>query len=232
MTSEKYSPVTYEIINELPWIADLDFSYIKKMPGVQQKKFLKNSIIIQQDTPNDWIYYIDQGRVRMDLISPEGDEKTIAIVTEGNIFGEISALDGFNTNVSVIAITEVILYLIKNDVLLSQGAEVVNKLIISIARKNRLYVAQLEALLFKDALSRLVTCLYGLAIKYGIKKGTKIFIPVKFTHQQMALLLGCSRVTTTNMLNKLKEEKLIAYEQGSLVILNVEKLNKLANIYE
>ncbi len=231
MAAEKYSPVTYEVINELPWIADLDFSCIKTIPGVQQKKYSKNKIIIQQDTPNELIYYIDQGRVRLSIFSYEGDEKTIAIVTEGNIFGEVSALDGFNCNMSVLAITDVTLYVIKKDILLNQGGELVNKLILSITRKNRLYVAELEALIFKDALSRLVTCLYGLGIKYGLKKDNKTFIPVKFTHQQMALLLGCSRVTITNMLNKLKEEKLITYEQGFLVILNVERLNKLANIY-
>lgn len=227
---EKYVPVSYDIINELPWIADFDFSCIKKIDGVQKRMFTKESIILHQDMPNDLIYYIDQGRVRLAVLSDEGDEKTIAIVTAGNIFGEISALDGFNTHMSVVAITDVDIYTVKNNIFLNQDDEVVNKLIRSLVRKNRLYVSELESVVFKDAFSRLVACMHRLSNKYGIRKDNKIYIPVKFTHQEMSKLLGCSRVTVTNIINKLKREKIIAYEQGVHVILDYQRLSELARI--
>lgn len=226
MQLEEYSFVNKNVIDDLPWIADCDFSFLKRIPGLQKKYFLKGDIIIYQGDENKYIYYIDKGRVRVSLLNIEGEEKTIAIITAGNIFGEISALDGQPSPTSVIAITDVVLYKISNFDVFLGNRDFIKEMINSLTRKNRLLLSEIKSIHFKDAYTRLATCIYRLSEKYGIRneKQGNVKILVRFTHQQMAALMGTSRVTITNILNKMRKEKMIDYEDGFLVVTDEKKL--------
>lgn len=226
MKLEEYSFVNKNVIDDLPWIADCDFSFLKRIPGLQKKYFLKGDIIIYQGDENKYIYYIDKGRVRLSLLNIEGEEKTIAIITAGNIFGEISALDGQPSPTSVIAITDVVLYKISNFDVFLGNRDFIKEMINSLTRKNRLLLSEIKSIHFKDAYTRLATCIYRLSEKYGIRneKQGNVKILVHFTHQQMAALMGTSRVTITNILNKMRKEKMIDYEDGFLVVTDEKKL--------
>jgi len=229
--SEEYKPASDMVLLELPWLSDFDFSRIGNLPCCVRRSFPKGSPIIVQGASNDFIYMIRKGRVRLSIFNEDGDEKTIAIVTERNIFGEISAFDGSVSPVEVVAITDVDLAVVRSADMRKDLA-LMHLLTMYLIRENRLLVSQLEDLVFNDAQTRLAACLYRLSCKYGVKRHNSVRLPVRFTHQEMALLLGTSRVTVSNVINKLRQDRLIDYEDGFVIILDASGLREVAGLDE
>src|SRR5258705_13477548 len=58
--------------------------------GVGRRKMAvpKKQLIFAQGDPADAIFYIQKGQGRLSVVSKDGKEATIGIVSEGNFFGE------------------------------------------------------------------------------------------------------------------------------------------------
>ena len=50
------------------------------------------------------------------------------------------------------------------------------------------------------------------------------------THQELANLIGCSRITVTRIINELKNENIIDMKNKEIYILNMEALKKLSQL--
>jgi CRP/FNR family transcriptional regulator len=77
---------------------------------------------------------------------------------------------------------------------------------------------------FSSAVQRIADSLIHLAVKYGEAEGNHIVITVSFTHQEMANLVGTSRVTVATVMKQMQNEGVLRKEMGKYVILKMEKL--------
>src|ERR1700747_518364 len=73
----------------------------RKMLPVAKKK-----MIFAQGEPGDAVFYIQKGKVRLTVVSKIGKEATIAIVSEGNFFGEGSLAGQLLRMGSAVAMTD------------------------------------------------------------------------------------------------------------------------------
>jgi CRP-like cAMP-binding protein len=96
----------------------------------------------------------------------------------------------------------------------------------SMARKFRILMMQFCGLLFKDSLGRLCDVLLRLYCQQEkvLENGHIIDIPL--THENIAQLIGCDRVTVTKGLNRLKKEGIIEISQKKILIKKIEKLEE------
>lgn len=101
-----------------------------------------------------------------------------------------------------------------------------DKEIHSITRKFRIVMFQMANMTFSDSIGKVADTLIRLYYQEGeeIIQGKKI--KDKFTHEEIAKLIGCSRVTVTRALNKFRDENIIDIVNGEIVIKNIEKLEK------
>ena len=85
---------------------------------------------------------------------------------------------------------------------------------------------QMANMAFSDSIGKVADTLIRLYYQEGeeIIQGKKI--KDKFTHEEIAKLIGCSRVTVTRALNKFRDENIIDIVNGEIVIKNIEKLEK------
>jgi CRP-like cAMP-binding protein len=171
---------------------------------------------------------IANGRVKIAHYTDDGSEVVKAILTEGEIFGELAlageekrsdfaqALD--KTTVCPLSIYE-LKDLMKNDKELSfRILKLVGLRLMRMERK-------LELLVFKDARTRVVEFLKDAASWKGKKVGLEMMIPSKLTHKDIAALTGTSRQTVTTILNDLKEKNLIYFDRKKILIRDMAKLN-------
>ena len=56
--------------------------------------------------PGDGCYRVEQGLLKVSMISPSGAERILAIVGPGGIVGELSTIDGLPRSASVAAVRE------------------------------------------------------------------------------------------------------------------------------
>ncbi|QOI96251.1 MAG: Crp/Fnr family transcriptional regulator [Flammeovirgaceae bacterium] len=181
--------------------------------------------------PNDeasHIYMVVEGRVKIGHYLDDGKEVVSAILTTGEIFGEL-ALAGEekrkdfaqameNSTVLCPLSIEELKALMKDDKELSfRLLKLVGLRLMRLERK-------LELLVFKDARTRIIEFLKDAASWKGKKVGFETMIPTKLTHKDIAALTGTSRQTVTTILNELKDQNLIYFDRRKILIRDLSQL--------
>jgi CRP/FNR family cyclic AMP-dependent transcriptional regulator len=190
--------------------------------------YKKDQFIYFPDEPASHIYMIAEGRVRIGHYSEEGKEIISAILTTGEIFGELAlageerrrdfaqAMDN-NTSVCPLSIEDLKELMFDNRELSFKLLKLVGLRLMKLERK-------LELLVFKDARTRIIEFLKDTASWKGKKVGYETMIQTKLTHKDIAALTGTSRQTVTTILNELKEQNLINFDRRKILIRDLANL--------
>ena len=174
------------------------------------------------------IFMIVNGRVKIGNYLEDGKEVVTAILSTGEIFGELAlagedkrkdfaqAMDA-NTTICPISISELKELMKDNKELSFSLLKLVGLRLMKVERK-------LELLVFRDARTRIVEFLKDAASWKGKKVGFETMIPTRLTHKDIAALTGTSRQTVTTILNELKDKNLINFDRKKILIRDLEKL--------
>jgi CRP-like cAMP-binding protein len=190
--------------------------------------FKKDEFIYFPNEPATYVYMIANGRVRIGRYLDDGQEVVSAILSTGEIFGELAlageetrrdfaqAMDA-DTTVCPLSIDELKDLMKDNKELSFRLLKLVGLRLMKLERK-------LELLVFKDARTRIVEFLKDAASWKGKKVGFETLIPTKLTHKDIASLTGTSRQTVTTILNDMKEKNLINFDRRRILIRDLDKL--------
>ncbi len=192
-----------------------------------EKTYNGGEIIFFENDEVEKLYFLTGGRVKLTMLSPEGKEKVMTILQEGDIFGEISIFDHDPHPLTAEVVEKAHLMIINlNDleaVIMSHPGLAI-KIIEALARKTRLLTSQVRELVFKDATGRLASLLNRLSLEFGVETDAGIKIELVLTHQELANLVGVSRVTVTKLINKFIDYGIIKTDRRKIVILDRDKL--------
>lgn len=190
--------------------------------------FDKNEFIYFPNEPANYIYMISDGRVKIGSYLEDGREVVKAILSTGEIFGELAltgedkrsdfaqAMDN-NTKVCPLSIEDM-------QKLMSTNKELSFKIYKLIGIRLRKLERKLESLVFKDARTRIIEFLKDAATWKGKRVGFETMISTKLTHADIASLTGTSRQTVTTILNELRDKNLINFDRRKILIRDLEKL--------
>lgn len=81
---------------------------------LHQRKFKKNQLIFAENAPGDGFYMINSGSVRISKMVGETEE-SVAVLGEGDFFGEIALIDDFPRSAAAIANDDCSLYFMGRD---------------------------------------------------------------------------------------------------------------------
>lgn len=192
------------------------------------RRYNKDQFIYIPNDEASHIYMVVEGRVKIGHYLENGKEVVSAILTTGEIFGELAlageerrkdfaqAMEN-NTTLCPLSIDE-LKALMKDDKELSfRLLKLVGLRLMRLERK-------LELLVFKDARTRIIEFLKDAASWKGKKVGFETMIPTKLTHKDIAALTGTSRQTVTTILNELKEQNLIYFDRRKILIRDLNQL--------
>jgi CRP/FNR family transcriptional regulator, cyclic AMP receptor protein len=189
--------------------------------------YQKDEFIYFPEEQATHIYMIVSGRVRIGHYQEDGKETVTAILSIGEIFGEL-ALAGEDkrkdfaqamesTTICPLSITEL-------EELMKDNKELSFKILKLIGLRLMKLERKLELLVFKDARTRIIEFLKDAAAWKGKKVGFETMIPTRLTHKDIASLTGTSRQTVTTILNELKEKNLINFDRKKILIRDLESL--------
>lgn len=193
-------------------------------PGV----YKKDDFIYFKDQSSENIYMVSNGRVKIGTYGPDGKEIVKAILTRGEIFGELAlageekrqdfaqAMDN-DTRVCAMTIDD-----LQN--LMLDNKELSFKILKIVGFRLRKMERKIESLVFKDARTRIVEFLREMAEEKGQKVGFEMMIKNHLTHKDIASLTGTSRQTVTTVMNELREKNLITFDRRRILIRDLEKL--------
>ena len=181
------------------------------------------------------LFLIAQGHVKLSQINPEGKEFTIALLSQGELFGPLlsdpSKPDTQETATAKGAVRLYLLRMTEFKTLLSRHPDLAWRIMqMAYSRQQRLE-RKLGSLLFESVEARVARTLYelmgyyGERCSHGIKLNMKM--DLRLNQQELADLVCASRPVVSTILNSLRDRKILDYDRDFICILNVQELERL-----
>lgn len=189
--------------------------------------YKRDQFIYMPDDAATHIYMVVNGRVKIGHYLESGDEVISAILTKGEIFGELAMAGEEKRRDFAQAMEEVTICPLTTSELkdlMVEDKELSFKILKLIGLRIMKLERKLELLVFKDARTRIIEFLKDAAAWKGTKVGFETMIQTRLTHKDIASLTGTSRQTVTTILNDLKEKNLINFNRKQILIRDLDRL--------
>jgi len=188
--------------------------------GKTISKYRKDQIVFSQGQIADAVFYIQQGKVRLTVVSEQGKEAVIAILEPGHFFGE-GCLNGHPLRIATTrAIDECVITRVEKATMMAtiHGEPDFSELFMSylLTRNSRIEEDLIDQL-FNSSEKRLARLLLLLA-NFG-KQGKPEPIVGRFSQETLAEMIGTTRSRVSFFMNKFRKLGFIEYN-GKLEVHN------------
>ncbi|MEL6864756.1 MAG: Crp/Fnr family transcriptional regulator [Bacteroidota bacterium] len=199
------------------------------MQMVKFHRLPKHSYVYETGDPSDTLYFLVKGVIKIGTYSSDNKEVIKAILHPLAMFGEMCIVgETAHPDFARAMNQEVQYFALKvRDFrrLMRSNYDLSNKVLNLIGEKLRKTESRLEALIFKDARTRIIDYLKESAIKRGRRIGIdETLVKHTLTQQDIANITGTSRQTVTSVLNELKKLNLIHFNRRSILIRDISQL--------
>jgi CRP/FNR family cyclic AMP-dependent transcriptional regulator len=175
----------------------------------------KKQLIFAQGDGADAVFYIQRGKVRLTVVSKAGKEATIAIVSEGNFFGEGSLAGQLQRMGSAAAMTDCELLRVEKKAMMSalHREHAFSDMFVGyLLARNIRYEEDLVDQLFNSSEKRLARVLLLLA-HFG-KEGIPETVVPKISQETLAEMVGTTRSRVSFFMNRFRKLGFIHYAGG------------------
>ncbi len=198
--------------------------------SLRVRRYRKNEVIFHQGDPGDSLYIVEAGSVKIVLPSPEGDEGAIiATLGRGEFFGELALLDGAPHSATAVAMESTQTLALRRetfDQLIESQPALRRALFAGLAMELRRLTDHVEDLYFLDLPGRLAISLVRRARQQHPDRLNHVRLDWPFTQSELAAMIGGTRQSVNRLLADMSARGLIAIEEDSLVIPDVERLER------
>lgn len=196
------------------------FDNLKK-PNVYEK----GQSIYQQGDSAEFVYYLKKGKVQIFIASPNGSEKILTVFSEGSLFGKSSFFDKMQRTSSARAITKSEIIVIDKPTMteiIGSHPEFAIDMLEYLSKGIRLLSNQIESLSFLQADKRIARFLVDTL------SGSSTGGHIACTHDELANVIGVSRVTVSKILSQFVRSGWIITGYRLIQVINIELLRKFA----
>ena len=213
---------------ELFWdLKDEELGYISEK--MVARKYEPGNYIFLEESDGEQCFFVVKGSVKVTRLSKDGREVILAMLNQGDFFGEMSLLDGKSRSANVIALEKTeVLTLNRKDflIVLQEYPKIAIQLLKELASRLRKSDRQIASLSLSDAEKRIALCIIRFADERGIIRNGRVSIAKVPIQQDIANMAGTSRETVSRALNVLEKEQLIERNGRELVIIDYKKFIK------
>ncbi len=191
------------------------------------KIFKKGEYIFLPEEYADRIFFITEGRVKIGAYGESGKEITKAILTNGEVFGELSLIGEERRRDFAYAMedTQTCILTVAEMKSLMRDHNGLSLFLMKLMGSRVLEMEQrLESLVFKDSRTRIIEFLRDLAARRGQRVGYETVVRKFMTHQDIANLTATSRQTVTTVLNELRGKNILTFDRRRLLIRDLDRL--------
>lgn len=184
-----------------------------------ERRFPKNTTVVEEGLPGDYMYVIRQGRVKVAKASEDGREKIMQFMEAGDFFGEMALLSNDPRSASVKTLEpSVLLALSRRDFIeqLRQSPDLALAVIGELTDRLRETNEQASSMSFQGVKDRTRGLFERIARDDPGREGQRL--TPSMTHQQIADMIGTSRETVTRAIKQLKDDGWLDQEGKRYVI--------------
>ena len=197
--------------------------------ATKRRTFRSGEVIFHRDDPGQVLYMIKEGKVKICIISPDGQEVSLAVLGKGEYFGEFALLDGLPRSTDAIALERVECYTLQRSDFLNaiqKNPKIAILVLEALSKRLRATDDMVEDLIFLDVYGRVAKKLLELADTHGVKTEEGIIIDVRLTQQELASMVGASRESVNKVLGYFTDKKFISTDKHRIKIHRVNDLKR------
>jgi CRP-like cAMP-binding protein len=218
-----------QTLRGVPLFAHLGEEELSRVTGaVRERTYPKNSVIVFEDDPGDALYIVAGGQVKVVLIGEDGREVILAVLAQGDFFGEMSLIDDEPRSAHVIAMEDAQLLVLRREDFqrsMEEYPRIALGLLRALSRRLRRADDKIGALVLLDVLGRVARILLELADESGGDLITK-----RVTHHTLAQMIGSSRETVSRTIRELADRGLVEVGRKGIRIADRTALRAAAKL--
>src|SRR5919107_223128 len=177
------------------------------------------------------LFILKKGRVQLYEVNGEGDEITLSVIEDGNVFGEMALTGQSLKGIYVRALTPATVVSLRREEiedLIMKKPEVGLRLVRELAERLHDSEARYADIVGKDVPARLATLNLTLVDSEGVVSSESYRIPTHYTHEQLGSMIGCKRVAVTRAFRKLEKSEAVELEDRRIIVKDLDALKELA----
>ncbi|GAC1460084.1 MAG: hypothetical protein PVSMB4_19130 [Ktedonobacterales bacterium] len=212
----------------VPLFADLDAESLHALAAVAHRRvFHTGDIIFHRGDPGQVLYVIRDGKVKICLTSPDGQEVALAVLGAGECFGELALLDGQPRSAAAVAIEPVEAYtLMRSDFIaaVNRHPRIAIQVMNVLSHRLRQTDEMIEDLLFRDIYGRVAKKLLELSETHGVRTPEGIRIELRLTQAELAAMVGASRESVNKVMGYLTQKQYIITDKHRTTVTRLAEL--------
>jgi CRP/FNR family cyclic AMP-dependent transcriptional regulator len=197
-------------------------------------KLAADETLFMAGDAGDGCYRVDEGLLKVTMVSRAGGERILAFLGTGAVVGELSILDGLPRSASVVAVRAAELSFLSRaafEDFAKTHPEVYKSLVTMLAARLRETDAVVAAGSFLPLRGRVALTLLELAHEFGQDVGSgRIVIRQKISQSDLAAMAGIARENVSRILNDWKRRKLVSRLSGYYCLENKAQLQHEAEL--
>jgi CRP-like cAMP-binding protein len=219
----KINPASRKLFNPRTFLSTIG-------KGRNMVSFEKRDTIFAQGDSTDGLFFIQDGKVQLNVVSEAGKEATLGILSEGDFFGE-GGLAGQPVRMSsAVAMTDcVLLHVGKKAMMLAMSREpkLSAMFVKYLLKRNIRYQDDLVDQLFNSSEKRLARVLLLMA-RFDQEEVTEMSVP-RLSQETLAEMVGTTRSRVSFFMNRFRKLGFINYDVGDSLRVHSSLLNVVLN---
>lgn len=230
-------PVDYPSDRTTPGLKPENIHLLSDLPGrlstelfasAKPVRLAAGKVLFLAGDSGDDCYRIEDGLLKVTMVSHSGDERILAFVGRGDIVGELSLIDGLPRSASVVAVRDATLSCLSRtafETFAKKHPELYKSLVGLLAKRLRETDTVVAAGSFLSLKGRVARTMLELAKHFGQEVGSgRIVINQKINQNDLAAMAGVARENVTRILNDWQREKLVTRQGGYYCLENKAQL--------
>lgn len=177
------------------------------------------------------LFIVKEGRIRLYKTGKQGNEITLAMLDQGKTVGEMA--------LTAQGVREAYAQAAEPSLLISLSREALENLILNkprvglrlierLSERVRALENRLEDISFKEMPGRLASLLLQLVESEGVETDEGYKIPTRYSHEQLATMVGANRVSVTRAFRRLREKGIVELRRRIIHVKDIEALGSAA----
>ncbi|MFD1039922.1 Crp/Fnr family transcriptional regulator [Virgibacillus byunsanensis] len=183
----------------------------------------------------DKMYYVKSGSIKLTKTTDDGKDLCLYYYKTGDMFGEYNYSDEKMSTFTAEVIQNATIGVIEQrdlEVLMWRHSNLAIEFSKWLGYMQQFTQMKLRDLMFHGKNGALASTLIRIANTYGVQGKKGISFVEKFTNAELASLIGATRETVNRMLGQLKKDKIIDYNHGRILILDLDALKAICHCEE
>lgn len=178
----------------------------------------------------DKLYLLHAGSTKITKSTEEGKELILHMYQQGDVLGLLNPFHASIHHFSAMAVEPCHVGVLSQqdlELLLLERNDLAIDFMKLMSINQRIMETKMRDLMMFGKSGALCSTLIRMSNSYGRKEGDTIVITRKITHTELSQMIGATRESVNRMLNDLRKQEIIDYDQDSIIIKDLEQLKAI-----